>query len=183
MEAAQRGRIEGAVQPAGRLVPEHDPCMTSEHNTTAIWIRLGVDFEEGGNRSARRKPSKSGWDRLKLNRQNNICCRGGRSDWFPTSTALEIYPDINPIQRGLTSVNRPENRCLPLVLAVHDVGFGQSRSGRLITNSVCTWLSEWHICKLESPQETRFYASHIHEFKNWVLSNKLIKVELPPWKI
>ena len=28
---------------------------------------LGVNFEEGGNRSARRKPSKSGWDRLKLN--------------------------------------------------------------------------------------------------------------------
>ena len=28
---------------------------------------LRVNFEEGGNRSARRKPSKSGWDRLKLN--------------------------------------------------------------------------------------------------------------------
>ena len=28
---------------------------------------LGVNFEEGGNRSARRKPSKSGRDRLKLN--------------------------------------------------------------------------------------------------------------------
>ena len=28
---------------------------------------LGVNFEEGGNRSARRKPSKSGGDRLKLN--------------------------------------------------------------------------------------------------------------------
>ena len=27
---------------------------------------MGVDFEEGGNRSAQRKPSKSGWDRLKL---------------------------------------------------------------------------------------------------------------------
>ena len=30
------------------------------------WNKLGVNFEEGGNRSARRKPSKSGWDRLKL---------------------------------------------------------------------------------------------------------------------
>ena len=48
-DAAQRGRIEGAVQLAGRSVPEHDPCMTSEHSTTARWIRLGVDFEEGGN--------------------------------------------------------------------------------------------------------------------------------------
>ena len=33
----------------------------------AYWIKPGVNFEEGGNRSARRKPSKSGWDRLKLN--------------------------------------------------------------------------------------------------------------------
>ena len=31
------------------------------------WNNLGVNFEEGGSRSARRKPSKSGWDRLKLN--------------------------------------------------------------------------------------------------------------------
>ena len=31
------------------------------------WNKLGVNFEEGGNRSAQRKPSKSGWDRLKLN--------------------------------------------------------------------------------------------------------------------
>ena len=31
------------------------------------WNKLGVNFEEGGNWSARRKPSKSGWDRLKLN--------------------------------------------------------------------------------------------------------------------
>ena len=60
MGSAQRGRIEGAVLPARRSAPEHDPCMTSEHSTTARWIRLGVDFEEGGNRSARRKPSKSG---------------------------------------------------------------------------------------------------------------------------
>ena len=65
--AAQRGRTEGAVLPARRSGPEHDPYMTSEHSTAARWIRLGVNFEEGGNRSARRKPSKSGWDRLKLN--------------------------------------------------------------------------------------------------------------------
>ena len=65
--AAQRGRTEGAVLPVRRSAPEHDPYMTSEHSTTARWIRRGVNFEEGGNRSARRKPSKSGWDRLKLN--------------------------------------------------------------------------------------------------------------------
>ena len=45
----------------------YGPCETLEHSTTARWIRQGVDFEEGGNQSARRKPSKSGWDRLKLN--------------------------------------------------------------------------------------------------------------------
>ena len=28
------------------------------------------------------------------------------------------------------------------------------------------WVSEWHICISESPQQTRFYASRIHEFKN-----------------
>ena len=28
------------------------------------------------------------------------------------------------------------------------------------------WVSEWHICISESPQETRFYASRFHEFKN-----------------
>ena len=31
------------------------------------WNKLGVNFEEGGNRSARRKPSMSDWDRLKFN--------------------------------------------------------------------------------------------------------------------
>ena len=66
--AAQRGRTEGAVLPGRRSAPEHNPYMTSkQHSTTARWIRLGVNFEEWGNRSARRKPTKSGWDRLKLN--------------------------------------------------------------------------------------------------------------------
>ena len=65
--AAQRGRTEVAVLSARHSAPEHDPCMTSEHRTTVIWIRLGVAFEEAGNRSAWRKPSKSGWDQLKLN--------------------------------------------------------------------------------------------------------------------
>ena len=51
-----------------RSAPEHNPYMTSkQHSTTARWIRLESILEEGGNRSARRKPAKSGWDRLKLN--------------------------------------------------------------------------------------------------------------------
>ena len=65
--AAHQGRTEGAVLPVRCSAPEHDRYMTSEHSTTARWIRLGVNFEEGGNRSALRKPSKSGWDQLKLN--------------------------------------------------------------------------------------------------------------------
>jgi len=87
------------------------------------------------------------------------------------------HPDINPIQQCLTSVNRRE----PLVLAGHGVGFGQSCSGRLITNSVYTWVSEWHICISESPQETRFHASRIHEFKKWAMLTlfSLSKVNIP----
>ena len=54
-----------------------------------------------------------------------------------------------------------------------NVRLGRSRSARLITNSVYTWvsewviwLSEWHICISESPKETLFNASRFHEFKN-----------------
>ena len=80
------------------------------------------------------------------------------------SVQMVTHPDINPVKQDLTSVNRREP-VFPLVLPVYGVGFGQSRSGRLITNSVYTWVSEWHICISESPQETRFYASRIHEFE------------------
>ena len=80
--------------------------------------------------------------------QHTTPCRGGRGNCCPISTAQEIYPDGHPSRyqscpRGLDFSE--QNRCLPLVLAVHDVGFVQSRSGRLITNSVYTWVSEWHI--------------------------------------
>ena len=82
------------------------------------WNNLGVNFEEEGNRSARRKPSS--WDRLKLNPHTNIWRRGGRRDWCPVrqtnsprstdqgilSRWSPIHPDINPVQQGLTSVNR-----------------------------------------------------------------------------
>ena len=33
--AGKGGRAEGAVLPARRSAPEHDPCMTSEHSATA----------------------------------------------------------------------------------------------------------------------------------------------------
>jgi len=56
------------------------------------------------------------------------------------------------------------------LLFQYGVGLGCYRSGRLIMNSVDTWGSEGvresHICISESPQETRFYPSGIHEFKN-----------------
>ena len=74
--------------------------MTSEHSTTARWIRLGVDFEEGGNRSARGKPSKPGWDRLKLN---------------PHTFVVEVEGVIDVHYTSLTSLT---NEQLPLNLLV-----------------------------------------------------------------
>ena len=56
-----------------------------------------------------------------------------------------------------------------MVLAVLGDGFGQSRSGRLITNSVCVYtkVSECvTYLHIGVPARTRFYASRIHEFKN-----------------
>ena len=148
--------------------------MTSQHSTTARWIRLGADFAEGGNRTARGKPSKSGWDRLKLNPHTTFAVEvedviNVQGVQHRKSIQMVTHPDINPVQQGLSSVNRWEPVFSFRVLAVRSVGFGQSCLGRLITNSVYTWVSkwvsEWHICTSESPQETRFYTSRIHEFK------------------
>ena len=59
-------------------------CIRSNWN-------LGVNFEEGGNRSARRKPSKSGWDRLKLNPH--------------TTFVVEVEGVIDVHYASLTSLN------------------------------------------------------------------------------
>ena len=61
--AAQRGRAEGAVLPARRSAPEHDPCMTSEHSTTAWWNRPGVNFEEG---EKLEYPEKNPWSQIEI---------------------------------------------------------------------------------------------------------------------
>ena len=78
---------------------------------------MGVDFEEGGNQSARRKPSKSGWDRLKLNPHTklvvevedvidvhyaSLTSQGVQHREF---IQMVTHPDINPIQQGLILVN------------------------------------------------------------------------------
>ena len=76
---------------------------------------------------------------------------------------MVTHPDINPSQQGLTSVNKRE----PVFPS------GASRTRRRVralsfgpTNyEQCLHLSEWDICTSEFPQETRFYASRIHEFK------------------
>ena len=76
---------------------------------------------------------------------------------------MVTHPDINPVQQGLTLVNRRE-----LVFP-----FGASRPRRRVravsfgpTNyEQCLHLSEWVSDTFESPQETRLYAPHIHEFK------------------
>ena len=39
------------------------------------------------------------------------------------------------------------------------------RADWLRTVSTPEWVSEWYICILKTPQETRFYASRNHEFK------------------
>ena len=134
----------------------------------------GSRFWGGRNWSNRRKPSKSDWDRLKLNPHTTFVIEvesviDVQGVQHRKSSQIVTLPDINPVQRGLTSVKRKEPG-FPLVLAAHGVRFGQFRWGRLITNSVYTWVSEWvsewHICISKSPQETCFYASRIHEIKN-----------------
>ena len=130
--------------------------MTSEHSTTARWIRLGVDFKEGGNQSARRTPSKSGWDRLKLNPHTTfvvevegvIVVQGVQH-----GKAIEVvtHPEINSVQRGLTLVNRWE-----LVFP-----FGVSRTRRRVravsfgtTNyEQSVHLSEWVTFAYRSPHK------------------------------
>ena len=114
--AAQRGQTKGAVLPVRCLAPEHDPYMTSEHSTTARWNRLGVNFEEGGNHSAWRKPSKSGWDWLKLNPHS----RGWTHDWrplrqpdFPRSTAQGILSTSHGVQHRVFYLDSHPSRYQP----------------------------------------------------------------------
>ena len=120
--------------------------LTSEHSTTARWVRLGVDFEEGGNRSARRKPSKSGWDRLKLNPHTTFAEEvQGVIDFqlvhHRKSIQMVTHPDINSDQQGLTSVNRREP-FFPFGASctrrrVREVSFGPTNYEQ------CLNLSEW----------------------------------------
>ena len=145
-------------------------------NMTPRWIKLGVNFEEGGNRSARRKPSKSGWDCPKLIPHTTLVVEvEGVIDvqGVQHRKAIQMVtdPDINPVQQGLTLVNRRE----PLF------SFGADCPRRRVgavsfrpTNyEQCLHLSEWHICISEFPQETHFYASRIHKFKKMRCSSTL----------
>ena len=103
------------MQPARRSASEHDPCMTSEHSTTARWIRLGVHFEKGGE-NARRKPSKSGCDRLKHNPHITFVVEvegvidvhyaslTSQGVQHRRSVQMVTHPDNDPVQQGLTSV-------------------------------------------------------------------------------
>ena len=82
-------------------------------------------------------------DRLKLNPHSTFCCRGGRHDWCPRSTAQEIYPDGNPstYQPHPTVLNFDEQKRT----------FGASQTRRRVwavsfgaTNyEQCLHLSEW----------------------------------------
>ena len=116
--AAQRGRTEWAVLPARRSAPEHNPCMTSEYRTAAKWIRLGINFEEGGNRSTRRKPGL----RLKLNPHTTFVVEvEGVIDIHNTSLTSHgvqhrvFYLDDHPSRYPPRLTG---NRYFPLVIAV-----------------------------------------------------------------
>lgn len=50
------------------------------HETTHDAKTAWVNFDEGGNQSTQRKPSKSGWDQIKNSAHIDICSRGGRHD-------------------------------------------------------------------------------------------------------
>ena len=79
--AAQRGRTEGALLPVRPSAPEHNPYMTSkQHSTTARWIRLGVNFEEGGNLECPEKTLEVRLRSTETQSTYNICSRGGRCD-------------------------------------------------------------------------------------------------------
>ena len=116
--------------------------MTSEHRTTD-----GLDdFEEGENPCAGRKPSKSGWDWLKLNLHSTFVVEAEAVIDVPgvhhrKSIQMVTHSHINPIQQGVTWMNRRE-----LVFP-----FGASRTQSQVqavlfrpTNyEQCLHLSEW----------------------------------------
>jgi len=96
---------------------------------------------------------------------------------FSSFLSLNQYPGISctewPQKFFVLAWSRQWRRARTARLLFQQfVLFGRSRSARLITNGVYTWVSEWvsewHICISEPPQETRFSASRLHEFKNCV---------------
>ena len=96
------------------------------------WNKLGVNFEEGGNRSARRKPSKSGWDRLKLNPHTTffvVEVEGVIDVHYASLTSRRVqhrvfYLDGHPSRyqprpTGLNCGEQTGTGVFPLVIAVH----------------------------------------------------------------
>ena len=117
--AAQRGRTEGAVLPARRPAPEHDPCMTSEHSTTAWWNRPGVDFEERGKPEYPEKNPRSrieiDWNsaHIRPEPELNLEHRRGRRGWWllnhPELPRLDKSPKICDHTRNtsFSAMSRP----------------------------------------------------------------------------
>ena len=124
-------------------------------NTTHVWPRSaapqpeGLDWESILRREETgvpEKPSKSGWDRLKLNPHTTFVVEvedviDVQGVQHRKSIQMANHPDINLVQHGLTSVNRRE----PVF------PFGASRTRRRVravsfgpTNyEQCLHLSEW----------------------------------------
>ena len=95
------------------------------------WNKLGVNFEEGGNRSAQRKPSKSGRDRLKLNPHTTFVVEveGVIDVHYASLTSqgvqhrvfyLDGHPSrYQPRPTGLNFGEQAGTGIFPLVTAVH----------------------------------------------------------------
>jgi len=87
LQRAQLDEIgpEGAVLPVRRSAKEYDPCMTSEHSTTARWTKQGVDFAE---REKSEYPEKNPRSQIEINKsqvtcgaqESNLGRRGGRRE-------------------------------------------------------------------------------------------------------
>ena len=95
------------------------------------WNKLGVNFEEGGNRSARRKPLKSGWDRLKLNPHTAfvVVVEGVIDVHYASLTSQGVQHRVfyldghrsryQPRPTGLNFGEQTESGVFPSVTAVH----------------------------------------------------------------
>ena len=108
-------------------------------------LQMGVDFEEGRNRSTQRKPSKSGWDRLKFSPQTTFIVVevGGVIDIHYASLTSHYYNLIvcaSQARLYLPPFTPPYG--LPS-LHLHPLHQNQLMQGSICLGSACCDLSCW----------------------------------------